>query len=92
MGLNNRLNRLERSLPGADIAHVVMWWIDPDVHIPAWAYEAVRPLLPKVPGGVTIAEWRGDEGGGLVASWDHCGNKVAYTVTPDGCEPVESSR
>ncbi len=92
MGLNYRLDRLERALPGPGKPHLVVLWVMFDGDVPDWAMAAVRSLFPDTPGGVTIVHWWQDADGSLVASWTYRAEKVAYKVTPDGCQPVEGTR
>ncbi len=95
MGLNDRLNRLERQMPDPEQRDVVFFYIKL-AELPEWAGVQIDALarsqaeaLPLGPGcGVLMIDMDRDDAGRIITTIE----KRAWHVTPVGCEPVESSR
>ncbi len=84
MGINDRLNRLERQMAAPE-RRVVVFTVIHDVDPPAWAEEAIRPHLPT--DGVAFVEWyQATQGSELRAKVDG----QWYKVMPDGCPRIEA--
>ncbi len=86
MGINDRLNRLERLVP-EEREDTVMYIISPESQeLPPWASPAIEPYL--VGRGMSIVTWQG-EPDSLSAE---IAGRGTYRVTPDGCQPLEEDR
>ncbi len=84
MGINDRLNRLERLVP-EEREDTVMYIISPEVQqLPPWASPAIEPYL--VGHGISMVTWCGDADT-LTAE---IAGRGTYRVTPDGCQPIRA--
>ncbi len=96
MGLNGRLNRLERQMPDPEHREVVFFYIHSPAlgELPEWAGVQIDALvrsqaetLPLGPGrGVLMIDMDRDDAGRIITTID----RRAWHVTPDGCQPVEA--
>ncbi len=96
MGLNDRLNRLERQMPDPEHREVKLFYIHSPAlgELPEWAGVQIDALarsqaeaLPLGPGrGVLMIDMDRDDAGRIITTID----RRAWHVTPDGCQPVEA--
>ena len=81
--LNDRLNRLERQLPGPEVQQRVFLWVMFDGDVPGWAMAAIRPHLPTN-SSVPIVQWSRCPSTGELSA---VVSGQRYAVTSDGCAP-----
>ncbi len=96
MGINDRLNRLERQMPDPEHREVKLFYIHspvlgelPDwagVQIDALAWSQAETLPPGSRRGVLMIDMGRDDAGGIITTID----KRAWHITPDGVQPLEA--
>jgi len=96
MGLNDRLNRLERRMPDPEHREVVFFYIhSPELgELPDWADVQIKALARSQaettilgPGRcVLMIDMDRDDTGRIITKI----GKRAWHVTPDGCQPLEA--